>query len=82
MSVAATPYSTPSGGTLPRLVRAGLLTGVTDGLFASVLCVAFYHSTVERGAGRQAHTAGIPVCVASSMAFPLAWDPGKAASSA
>jgi len=48
MSVAATPYSTPSGGPLPRLVRAGLLTGVTDGLFASVLSLAFYHSTVER----------------------------------
>jgi hypothetical protein len=31
-----------------RLVRAGLLTGVTDGLFSSVLSVAFYHSTVAR----------------------------------
>jgi hypothetical protein len=34
--------------TLSRLVRAGLLTGVTDGLFSSVLSVAFYHSTVPR----------------------------------
>jgi hypothetical protein len=31
-----------------RLVRAGLLTGVTDGLFSSVLSVAFYHSTIAR----------------------------------
>jgi hypothetical protein len=31
-----------------RLVRAGLLTGVTDGLFSSVLSVAFYHSTGAR----------------------------------
>jgi hypothetical protein len=29
-------------------MRAGLLTGVVDGLFSSVLSVAFYHSTVER----------------------------------
>lgn len=34
--------------TLSRIVRAGLLTGVTDGLFSSVLSVAFYHSTVTR----------------------------------
>jgi hypothetical protein len=33
---------------LSRVVRAGLLTGVTDGLFSSVLSVAFYHSTVTR----------------------------------
>ena len=45
---AATPYSAPYRGTLSRLARAGLLTGVTDGLFSSVLSVAFYHSTVER----------------------------------
>jgi hypothetical protein len=31
-----------------RLLRAGLVTGVTDGLFSSVLSVAFYHSTVTR----------------------------------
>jgi hypothetical protein len=31
-----------------RLLRAGLLTGVTDGFFSSVLSVAFYHSTVTR----------------------------------
>ena len=33
---------------LSRLVRAGLLTGITDGLFSSILSVAFYHSTVAR----------------------------------
>jgi len=33
---------------LSRLVRAGLVTGVMDGLFSSVLSVAFYHSTVTR----------------------------------
>jgi hypothetical protein len=31
-----------------RLVRAGVVTGVLDGLFSSVLSVAFYHSTVAR----------------------------------
>jgi hypothetical protein len=33
---------------LSSLIRAGLLTGVTDGLFSSVLAVAAYHSTVQR----------------------------------
>lgn len=33
---------------LSRLVRAGLLTSVIDGLFASVLSVVFYDSTVTR----------------------------------
>lgn len=33
---------------LSRLVRAGLLTAVTDGLFSSVLSAYFYHSTVTR----------------------------------
>jgi hypothetical protein len=31
-----------------RIVAAGLATGVTDGLFSSVLSVAFYGSTVTR----------------------------------
>src|SRR5258706_5998643 len=35
-------------GWAARLVRAGLLTGVSDGAFSSVLAVAFYHSTVPR----------------------------------
>lgn len=33
---------------LSRRVRAGLLTGVTDGLFATVLSVVFYQSTFGR----------------------------------
>src|SRR5215475_3551291 len=33
---------------LSRVARAGVLTGITDGLFSSVLSVAFYHSTVHR----------------------------------
>jgi hypothetical protein len=33
---------------LSRLVRAGLLTGLVDGMFSSVLSVAFYGSTVTR----------------------------------
>jgi hypothetical protein len=48
MSAAAPPDSTPYRMALSRLVRAGLLTALTDGLFSSVLSVAFYHSTVER----------------------------------
>jgi hypothetical protein len=39
------PTLTPS---LSRVIRAGLLTGVTDGLFSSMLSIAFYHSTVTR----------------------------------
>src|SRR5258707_14494348 len=33
---------------LSRLVRAGLLTGLVDGMFSSVLSVAFYGSTATR----------------------------------
>lgn len=33
---------------LSRLLRAGLLTGVTDGLFSSILVAFFYGSTVTR----------------------------------
>jgi hypothetical protein len=42
------PYSPPDRDNLSRLVRAGLVTGVTDGLFSSVLTVVAYHSTVQR----------------------------------
>ena len=53
---------------LSRLVRAGLLTGVVDGLFSSVLNVAAYGSTVSRLfqgvasvlVGGEAFNAGIP----------------------
>jgi len=34
--------------TLVRLARAGLLTGLSDALFASLLSVFVFHSTVTR----------------------------------
>jgi hypothetical protein len=37
-----------SRDTLQRLLRAGFLTAVIDGLFSSVLSVVFYHSTATR----------------------------------
>jgi hypothetical protein len=48
MSAAAVRRSTFNRDILSRLVRAGLRTGVTDGLFSSVLTVVVYHSTVAR----------------------------------
>jgi hypothetical protein len=51
---------------LSRLVRAGLLTGVVDGLFSSVLSVAFYGSTVTR----------LFQGVASTLLGPEAFDGG------
>jgi hypothetical protein len=48
MTPTAAPFSLSTRDALSRLVRAGLLTGLTDGLFSSILSVAFYHSTVER----------------------------------
>jgi len=55
-----------SRATLSRIARAGLLTGVTDGLFSSVLSVAFYHSTVTR----------LFQGVASTLLGPAALDGG------
>jgi hypothetical protein len=54
-----------------RLARAGVLTGIIDGLFSSVLSVAFYGSTVTRlfqGVaatliGRQAFDGGAPTAL-------------------
>lgn len=54
-----------------RLVRAGLLTGVVDGLFSSVLNVVAYESTVSRlfqGVasvllGKEAYDGGTPTMV-------------------
>jgi hypothetical protein len=54
-----------------RLIRAGVLTGIIDGLFSSVLSVAFYGSTVTRlfqGVaatliGRAAFDGGIPTAL-------------------
>ncbi len=48
MPAATPPYPGFSRGSLGTLVRAGLLTAVTDGLFSSVLNVVFYHSTATR----------------------------------
>jgi hypothetical protein len=48
MSVAAEPYATVAHNPLPRLVRAGLLTGIIDGLFSSLLSILFYNSTATR----------------------------------
>jgi hypothetical protein len=48
MSANAVAYSASSRDLLSRLVRAGLLTGVIDGTFSSVLSVAAYGSTVSR----------------------------------
>jgi hypothetical protein len=56
---------------LSRLLRAGLLTGITDGLFSSILATVFYHSTVTRlfqGVastllGKQAFDGGMPTAL-------------------
>ncbi|MBV9772939.1 MAG: hypothetical protein JO040_03275, partial [Gemmatimonadetes bacterium] len=53
---------------LSRVVLAGLATGVTDGIFSSVLSVAFYHSTVTR----------LFQGVASTLLGPAAIDGGIA----
>jgi hypothetical protein len=47
MSTATAQHSPFDRGALFRVARAGALTGVIDGLFSSVLSVAFYHSTVQ-----------------------------------
>lgn len=48
MSVEVAAGSPVRRDPVSRLVRAGLMTGVIDGLFSSVLSVAAYHSTVPR----------------------------------
>jgi len=48
MSDSKALYSFDDHGALSRVAQAGLLTGVTDGLFSSVLSVAFYNSTIQR----------------------------------
>lgn len=48
MSDDAVPHWATGGDRLSRLVRAGLLTAITDGLFSSVLNVVAYRSTVSR----------------------------------
>lgn len=48
MSATVQPDRVVDRDVLARLVRAGLLTGVVDGLFSSILSVAAYQSTVSR----------------------------------
>jgi hypothetical protein len=61
-----------------RIVRAGLLTGVVDGLFSSVLSVAFYHSTVTRlfqgVASTLLGTATAAIGVAMHCGVALGWS--------
>jgi hypothetical protein len=40
--------ATSNGDLVRRFIIAGLLTGIIDGLFSSILSVAFYNSTVSR----------------------------------
>jgi hypothetical protein len=47
MSAAAVPYSTPDRGAISRLLQAGLLTGLVDGLWAIVLTVLYQRSVVR-----------------------------------
>jgi hypothetical protein len=48
MSAVGEPRAPPYPDPLSRLLRAGVLTAVADGVFSSVLSVAFYNSTVTR----------------------------------
>jgi hypothetical protein len=57
-----------SNNTLTRLLRAGSLTGVIDGLFAIVLTVALYGSTVTR----------LWQGVAATLVGPTAFEAGTA----
>jgi hypothetical protein len=69
-------------GSLSRLLRAGLLTGISDGLFSTVLVVFFYGSTATRlwqGVastllGRGAFDGGTPVALLGlAMHFGVAF---------
>lgn len=48
MSDDAVSFASMKSDTAGRLVRAWLVTGVTDAIFSSVLVTVFYHSTVTR----------------------------------
>jgi hypothetical protein len=70
MSAVAVPYSTLGQNATSRLVRAGLLTGVVDALWAMVLQVFIYHrgdaASVWQGVasvliGKDALTGGTPM---------------------
>jgi hypothetical protein len=48
MSTSAASQPIASSSTVSRILLAGLLTGITDGCFSSVLAAFFYGSTVSR----------------------------------
>jgi hypothetical protein len=48
MSAGIATYPISNTNLIRRVVIAGLITGITDGLFSSILSVAFYNSTVTR----------------------------------
>lgn len=48
MAARIATYPTSNTELIRRLVIAGSITGLTDGLFSSILSVAFYNSTVTR----------------------------------
>jgi hypothetical protein len=82
MSASDSAYSPSHRDLLSRLVRAGLLTGVVDGLFSSVLNVVAYGSTVSRlfqgvasvVLGSEAFNGGAPtVAVGVLMHFGVAF---------
>ena len=69
MSAAAVPYSTFGHSATSRLIRAGLLTGVSDAIWAMVAQVFVFHrgsaASVWRGVasvlvGKEAITGGVP----------------------
>jgi hypothetical protein len=47
MSTSTVKHSPFDKDAWSRVARAGILTGVIDGLFSSVLSVVFYHSTMQ-----------------------------------
>jgi hypothetical protein len=72
MSATTMPYSTLGSGAMSRLVRAGLLTGVSDAIWAMVATVFVFHrgsaASVWRGVasvliGKDALTGGAPATV-------------------
>jgi len=48
MSASTATYRTSNGDRFRRVAAAGIITGITDGLFSSILSAAFYNSTVTR----------------------------------
>jgi hypothetical protein len=72
MSAAAVPYSTVGSRATSRLIRAGLLTGVSDAIWAMVAAVLVFHRTSAAGVwrgvasvllGKEALTGGAPATI-------------------